>query len=55
MTDTFDLPVCGAGCAGFCAAVTAAALAVLAGVLPGHWTPRRCGRRWTAPVPSSPA
>lgn len=39
MTDTFDLPVCGAGCAGFCAAVTAAALAVLAGVLPGQLDP----------------
>lgn len=39
MTDTFDLPVCGAGCTGFCAAVTAAALAVLAGVLPGQLDP----------------
>lgn len=39
MTDTFDLLVCGAGCAGFCTAVTAAALAVLAGVLPGQLDP----------------
>lgn len=39
MTDTFDLLVCGAGCAGFCAAVTAAALAVLTGVLPGQLDP----------------
>ena len=39
MTDTFDLLVCGAGCADFCDAVTAAALAVLAGVLPGQLDP----------------
>lgn len=51
MTDTFDLPVCGAGCAGFCAAVTAAEVAVLAGVQLDTETVRQTLDRAGAIVP----
>lgn len=39
MTDTFDLPVCGAGCAGFCAAVTAARLGARVALPERYHTP----------------